>query len=251
MKIVAITQARYGSTRLPAKILKEVSGKTLLEIHLERILMSKLVDKLTVATTNEIGSEKIISIAQKYNLNTYQGSVNDVLDRFYNAALIESPDYIVRITSDCPFIDPIVIDRVIDVCITSNNDYVSNTLHPTYPDGIDVEVFTFKSLERAYNEASLKSDREHVTPYIWKNSSFKGGTIFKSDNVSNEKDYSNYRITVDTLDDYMVIKALIQALGIDKPWIDYINYLERNPDIRQINDHYKRNEGYSKSILND
>jgi spore coat polysaccharide biosynthesis protein SpsF (cytidylyltransferase family) len=251
MKILAITQVRYGSTRLPAKVLKTVGGKTLLEIHLERILQSKRITKLIVATTNEDGIEHIIDIVKKKNVDFFQGSIDDVLSRFYHAAKPEFPDYIVRITSDCPLVDPVIIDKVIDECVTSDFDYVSNTMNPTYPDGIDVEVFRFSALEQAFNEASLKSDREHVTPYIWRNSSYKGGSIFKSNNIENSIDYSSYRITVDTDEDFQVIKYLIDNLGISKSWIEYVNFLDENKKIKNINQQYKRNEGYTKSLLND
>ena len=137
MKILAITQARYGSTRLPAKILKEVNGVTLLEIHLRRILQSKMITKLKVATTDEEGSKYIIDICNKVGVEYHQGSVDDVLDRFYQTALPEKPDYVVRVTSDCPLIDPAIIDQIIKTCIDGGYDYASNTLIPTYPDGME------------------------------------------------------------------------------------------------------------------
>ena len=136
MKVLAITQARYGSTRLPAKILKEVNGVTLLEIHLRRILQSKMITKLKVATTDEEGSKYIIDICNKVGVEYHQGSVDDVLDRFYQTAKPENPDYVVRVTSDCPLIDPAIIDQVIKTCIDGDYDYASNTLIPTYPDGM-------------------------------------------------------------------------------------------------------------------
>ena len=251
MKIVAITQARHGSTRLPAKVLKKVGDKTLLEIHLERILQSKKITKLVVATTEEAGAEHIIEIARKMSIGVYQGSVDDVLERFYYAAVPESPDYVVRLTSDCPLIDPVEIDKVIEACIKNDNDYVSNTLSPTFPDGVDVEVFTFKALEKAFHEATLKSDSEHVTPYIKKNSTFNGGKLFKSSNLVNPVDCSSYRITVDTEDDFWVIESLIKSLGTDKTWKDYIDFLDQNRDIKGLNEKNIRDEGYLKSLLND
>lgn len=251
MKILAITQARYGSTRLPAKILKEVCGMTLLEIHLHRILQSKLISKLKVATTTEEGAEYIINIADKVGVESYQCSFNDVLDRFYQTAKPEHPDYVVRITSDCPLIDPEIIDKTIAACIESGCDYVSNTLMLTYPDGMDVEVFKYSVLERAWQEAALQSEREHVTPYIWKNSTVKGGKLFKSINVANDEDWSKERITVDTPDDFALVKNLIEQLGIEKSCADYVAYLDSHENIKAINQHYSRNEGYDKSLLND
>lgn len=251
MKVLAITQARYGSTRLPAKVLRVVNGETLLELHLRRILQAKRVSKVKVATTNEEGAEKIVDIAQHLNIESFKGSVDDVLERFYLTAKDEAPDYVVRVTSDCPLIDPRIIDKVIDTCITNDVDYASNTLIPTYPDGIDCECFKFSALEKAYYEARLKSEREHVTPYIKKHSTEKGEILFKSINVANDTDYSSYRITVDTQEDFELIKNLIENVGNDKGWEDYIKYLATNNDVYELNSMHSRDEGYAKSIAND
>ena len=251
MKVLAITQARYGSTRLPAKILKEVNGVTLLEIHLRRILQSNLITELKVATTDEEGSKYIIDIAKKVGVDYHQGSVDDVLDRFYQTAKPENPDFVVRVTSDCPLIDPTIIDKVICTCTDGGYDYASNTLIPTYPDGMDVEVFKFSALETAWRDAKLLSEHEHVTPYIKNNSSVMGGTIFKSFNVENDVDLSALRITVDEQRDFEVIKALIENVGIDKHCADYVKYLEEHSDVKNINASIMRNEGYAKSLAND
>ena len=251
MKIIAVTQARYGSTRLPAKVLKKIGDETLLDIHLQRILKAKNVTKLVVATTIEEGSEEIVRIAKRNGVGCYRGSVCDVLERFYFAVKDLNPDYVVRITSDCPLIDPNVIDFVISECLKEEVDYASNTLHPTYPDGIDTEVFKFSALEKAYNEAQLKSEREHVTPYIKKNSSYNGGDKFTSINVEYPQDFSAYRITVDTQEDFDVIKNLIDNLGKDAEWIEYIDYLDSHKDVKSLNSNHTRDEGYAKSLLND
>jgi len=251
MKILAITQARYGSTRLPAKILKEVNGITLLEIHLRRILRSKMISRLKVATTGEDGSRFIIGICNKVGVDYYQGSVDDVLDRFYQAALPEQPDYVVRLTSDCPLIDPDIIDKIIGECIDGGYDYASNTLMPTYPDGMDVEVFKFSSLATAWKDAGLLSEHEHVTPYIKNNSTVMGGGLFKSFNVINAVDLSAVRLTVDEQRDFDVIKALIENVGVDGHCDDYVRYLESHMDIKEINSSIIRNEGYAKSLAND
>jgi spore coat polysaccharide biosynthesis protein SpsF len=251
MKILAITQARIGSTRLPEKILKTINGETLLEIHLKRILKSKLITKLKIATTTEPGVEKITSIASKLGLEVYQGSINNVLERFYETAAPENPSWVVRLTSDCPLIDPEIIDQVIQYAIDNNLDYVSNTLNPTYPDGLDVEVFKFTALEKAKKEAVLTSELEHVTPYIWKNSTFEGGSLFNSGCVSNETDYSELRITVDTNEDFDLIKNLVEQLGTDQSWIKYVEILLEHSEIKKLNEKYSRNEGYEKSIKND
>lgn len=251
MKIIAVTQARYGSTRLPAKILKEINGVTLLQTHLERIKKSKMISALKVATTVEEGAEKIIEIANKSGVDTYQGSINDVLDRFYQTVKNDNPDYVVRLTSDCPLIDSEIIDKIINLAIESGADYVSNTLDVTYPDGMDCECFKFSALEKAWKEATLKSDREHVTPYIWRNSTCKGGQLFTSKCLKNPIDWSDIRITVDTPEDFLVIKTVLQELGPNRSCEDYVTYIRNNEEVSNINASYKRNEGYEESIKKD
>ncbi|MCR5574106.1 MAG: glycosyltransferase family protein [Bacteroidaceae bacterium] len=253
MKVLAITQARYGSTRLPAKILKEVNGTTLLEIHLRRILQAKTISQLKIATTDEEGSKFIIAVADKVGVGYHKGSVDDVLSRFYDTAAPEKPDYVIRLTSDCPLIDPTVIDAVVKFCIEGDYDYAS-TDPETFPDGLDTEVMKFSALEKAYKEANLTSEREHVTPYIWKNGTNRGGSLFKTARLVNplgEYNANDNRITIDEPEDFEVIKALIQNLGIDKTWKEYIDYLYKHPEIKSLNSRFRNNEGYEKSIKND
>ncbi len=250
MNVLAITQARFGSSRLPAKVLMEIGGVSLLEMHLRRINQSKLIDDVIVATTTEPESVAIVDIAKKTGAKYYQGSISDVLSRFYEVAKEYRPKYIVRLTSDCPIIDATVIDKVIARLVHNDYDYVSNGLSPTYPDGISVEAFTYDALEKAHFKAILPSEREHVTPYIWKNSTWKGGDLFKSDCVQNDTDYSKYRLTVDTQEDFDLISELVNNLGPNEQWMEYVSYIEKN-EIYSINSRYSRNEGYSKSVLTD
>lgn len=253
MKVLAITQARYGSTRLPAKILKKVNEMTLLEIHLRRILQARSINKLMIATTDEEGAKYIIEVAEKVGVEYYKGSVNDVLSRFYSTAAIVKPDYVVRLTSDCPLIDPSIIDDLVSFAITHNYDYV-NTDAGSYPDGLDTEVMKFSVLEKAYKEASLNSEREHVTPYIWKNGTAEGGTIFNTYRYSNRLGKFNandYRITIDEPEDYEVIKSLIEKLGINCTWKEYIDFLINHQELLSLNNKYSYNEGYIKSLQND
>ncbi|MCS2690881.1 cytidylyltransferase domain-containing protein [Bacteroides hominis] len=254
MKILAITQARYGSTRLPAKILKEVNGQTLLEIHLKRILRSKTVNKLKIATTDEEGSKYIVEVANKLGVEYFKGSVDDVLSRFYGTAESEKPDYVIRLTSDCPLIDPNVIDTVVTFALEHPEyDYV-HTDAKSFPDGLDTEVMKFSAIEKAHKEADLKSEREHVTPYIWKNGTANGGEIFKTYNYPNpagDFNADDYRITIDEPEDFEVIKTLIEHLGIDKDWKDYIDYLLEHKEVYAINSKFANNEGYAKSLAND
>jgi spore coat polysaccharide biosynthesis protein SpsF len=178
MRIVLITQARIGSTRFPNKVTMPLGTSTLLGVHLERVKKAKMVTACVVATTNEDGVNVITGIAQHSGVSVYQGNLNDVLDRFYQAALPFKPDYVVRVTSDCPLLDANLIDAVIELTIKEKADYGANILIEEFPDGQDVEVFTFSALQKAWEEAVLPSEREHVTPYIRNNSSVKGGGDF-------------------------------------------------------------------------
>lgn len=214
-------------------------------------MKSELITKIKVATTIEPQADKIVSITEKLGISVHKGSINNVLERFYETAKPERPDWVVRLTSDCPLIDPLVIDEVILFATKNDLDYASNTLKPTFPDGMDVEVFKFSALETAVNEASLISEIEHVTPYIWKNSSFFGGDKFTSGCVTFNGDYSSFRLTVDTIEDFQVIETLIELLGTDKMWLEYVNALQEHPEILEINRKFSRNEGYVKSLEND
>ncbi len=254
MKVLAITQARYGSTRLPAKILKEVNGQTLLEIHLMRILQAKTIDKLKIATTDEEGAKYIVEVAEKVGCEYHKGSVDDVLSRFYDTAVMEKPDYVLRFTSDCPLIDPNVIDDVVNFAVNHPEyDYV-HTDPKQFPDGLDTEIMKFSVLERTNAEADLKSEREHVTSHIWENGTANGGTLFKTYNFPNkegEYNANDYRLTIDEPEDFEVLKALIEKLGTDKYWKNYIDYLIEHKELYALNSKFGYNEGYEKSIKND
>ena len=250
MKIIAITQARVGSSRLPAKVLQKIEGKPMLMIHLERIKRSALVMQVIVATTQEPDADQIVAIADECGLSSFKGSTSDVLDRYYQAARSLAPDYVVRLTSDCPLLDPLLIDQITAAAIENGMDYTSNTLKPFFPDGQDVEVFRFSALERAWKEASLKSEREHVSSYIWKNSSFFGNAPFSSANYANAVDYSSIRMTVDEPRDFDTVKMLIQHVGADRGWEEYAKYYEEHAS-DMPNNTIIRNEGYSKSLTKD
>lgn len=251
MKIMAITQARMGSTRLPGKVLKTIAGQTLLSIHIERILKSKRIEELLIATTLDQADDAIEKIAKEHKMPCYRGSTNDVLDRFYQAAIKYNPEWIVRITSDCPLIDAVLIDQVIDAALKTDSDYASNVLEPTFPNGTDVEVFKFSALENAWKNATLKSDREHVTPYIYRNSTFKGATLFKSVNFTNPVNYEHVRMTVDEEVDFKVIQIMVEKLGKEKDWKSYADLYLSDPAIMKINEGLDRNEGYLKSLNDD
>lgn len=239
-----------GSTRFPKKILKAIRGKSLLGLHLERILKSKRITKLKVATTEEKGSEQILEIAGQHGVECHQGDTHNVLDRFYRTVEQEEADYIVRLTSDCPLIDAALIDQIIDFTIEKKLDYGSNTLEEVFPDGQDVEVFKYSALKTAWENAELSSEKEHVTPYIHKNSSFRGGSQFLSAAFPCKNNYSHVRLTVDEPVDLEVIESLVDDLGFNATWQEYTaRYLKT--DIQKLNQGIIRNEGYQKSLKND
>jgi len=250
MKIIGITQARTGSTRFPKKILKKVNNKTLLEIHIQRIKKSQLLDGIIIATTNKRSDDKIEDIAKKMNVKCFRGSENDVLDRYYKASKGLKVDAIARLTADCPLIDPKLIDEVIKNFLNKKLDYYSNILEETYPDGQDIEIVNFLSLKKAWKEAKNPSEREHVTPYIKNNSTFMNKNMFTSGSHKCNKNYKDIRLTVDEEIDFKVIKDIIEKLGEDCDWETYANYYLNNK-LYKLNSSIIRNEGYKISIKKD
>lgn len=243
---LCIIQARIGSTRLPGKVLKKVNGVTLLEYEIKRVKKSKKINKIIIATSDKKADDKIEKLCEKINIDCFRGSENDVLDRYYKCALEHSQfKNIIRITGDCPLVDPKVIDKVLIFFEKGKYDYASNVLEETYPDGMDIEVFSKKALEDAAKNAKLLSEREHVTLYIRNNKKFK------KRNVESEKDYSNFRLTVDNKEDLEVIKFLIKNSKSNAGYLDYVNLLLKNPKIMGKNTHLVRNEGLLKSLRSD
>lgn len=250
LKILLITQARVGSTRFPNKVTKILGNTTLLGLHLQRVKKSKKVTNWVVATTHEEGVKQIIDITKQATVDLYQGDLNDVLDRFYQAALPYEPDYVVRVTSDCPLIDSNIVDDVIELTIQNQADYGANIFIEEFPDGQDVEVFTFSALETAWKEAKMSSEREHVTPYIRNNSNLKGGNIFKAVHLSAPSNFNHIRMTVDEPKDLEAIETLTSILGFGASWLEYANYIIHH--ISEFkNQDILRNEGYLKSLENE
>ncbi len=250
IKTILITQARSGSTRLPGKILKEVNGKSLLEIHLNRLKKCTKVSKIIVATTVEAGDEIIYNNAISWGFEASRGSEEDVLDRFYQASKNENAEWIVRVTSDCPLLDPNLVDEIISYAHSNHYDYICNGLMENFPDGQDVEVFRFSALETAWKHAKLRSEREHVTPYIRNNADGKGDNSFTTFNYPSEKNYSHIRMTVDEPRDFQLIEHLIQKLGTEKTWLEYTDYMIEN-NLTKLNEGIIRNEGFLKSLKKD
>lgn len=250
--VCLITQARTGSTRLPGKVLKKIQGEELLRIHLSRLSKCTTVDKIIVATTTEPEDSLIENLAKSWNYDAFRGSENDVLDRFYQAILASNvtPKWVVRVTSDCPLIDPELVDKVVRFAKEKDVDYAANVLVERFPDGQDIEVFKFSSLKDAWKNATLKSEREHVTPYIRNNSDFKGGKLFTSANFPCASDFSKVRMTVDEEKDFVLVENLINQLGTSKSWLEYTNFILDN-NLGNINGDITRNEGYLKSVNNE
>lgn len=249
MMVIGIVQARMGSTRLPGKVLQTILEKTVLEHIVDRLRCSKLVNKIIVATAEERTDDEIEYLCNRKNITCFRGSQDDVLDRFYRAALMFSADIVVRITADDPLKDPEIVDKAIQIMLENDYDYVSNTIEPTYPEGIDVEVFTFAALKKAHQEARRASEREHVTPYIWKNPD-----EFKIYNFKNGQDFSSFRWTLDTEDDLIFIRKVYTALykeGQTFLMKDVLELIEKEPSLSLINNGHERNEGYIKSILQE
>ncbi|ESU20563.1 hypothetical protein FCR2A7T_08690 [Flavobacterium cauense R2A-7] len=230
---------------MPGKVLLEIQGKPLLAYHLERARQSKLVTDWVVATTEEKDSDLICEIAKQLNIDSYKGSLNDVLDRFYQAVQNKKPDYVVRVTSDCPLIDAELIDKTIQFCLDNQLEYHSNQSQEAYPDGLDVEVFSFKALEEAWKSATAEADREHVTPFIRRNAK----RMISDEGI--DKKYATLRITVDEASDFEVIQHLFQHLGDKQSWKVYADYLLQHKEIQSINHSIFRNEGYMKSKFNE
>lgn len=239
MKIVAIIQARMGSTRFPGKILKKVLGKTLLEYQLERVQRSKLIDEIVIATTTNKSDDVIVELCNSLGISTFRGSEENVLSRYYETAVKYEADVIVRITSDCPLIDPDIIDKVIQLYLDKQPvDYASNTLERTFPRGLDTEVFSFEALKKAHEEATLQRDREHVTAFIYTNRN-----LFSLTYLENEIDYSYHRWTVDTKEDFDLISLILEAIYPNNPTFtmkDVIVLLNDNPDWLEINAHIEQ-----------
>lgn len=236
MKIGAVIQARMGSTRLSGKVMKEIAGKTVLEHVIERVRQSKAIDSVVIATTIHDRDDVIVDEAIRCKAKYFRGSEEDVLSRYYYASKENSLDVVIRITSDCPLIDPFIIDEIIEYYINNDYDIVSNagpkTSDRTYPRGLDTEVFSFIALERAFHKASESYQREHVTPYIYENN--------KVYYYKNKTDYSRFRWTLDTDDDLRLIREIYKDLynGKHDFYMDeIIKLFESKPELYNINAH--------------
>jgi len=250
--IVAIIQARMGSSRLPNKVMLEICEKPVLWHVVNRTSNSRKIDKIVVATSEDRGNDLIREYCAENGIECTSGSENDVLDRYYKALEhinIEDDNLVVRITADCPLIDPVIIDKVIERHIDTNSDYTSNCIESTFPDGLDCEVFKASVLKKAWKEAKLKSEREHVTLYIRNHPE-----IFKIESYKGDKDLSEQRWTLDEKEDFQLIKEIYEELYNENNIFltdRILSLLENRPSLININSVHIRNEGLIKSLNED
>jgi len=238
-RIVSIIQARTGSTRLPRKVLHDLAGEPLLARVVERVARTPSIDAVVVATTTEPGDDEIEKLCEARSWACYRGSSQDLLDRYYQAAIWSKADIVMRVCSDSPLVDPEIQDRLARQFLERqpNVDYMSTILdHRTYPLGLDGEVFRIDVLERAWREDRDPAYREHATPYIYRHPE-----IFRLEGMFSDVDYSGYRLTVDTPEDYEVLRRIYDHFGHDRfSWREAISLLEANPEWHAINRHIRQ-----------
>jgi glutamate-1-semialdehyde 2,1-aminomutase len=243
MKTVAIVQARFGSTRFPGKVLRPLAGRPLIELLLARLSRAKQVDEIVLATSSETQDDPLAAHAQKLGFAVFRGSEADVLDRYHGAAQWCHADVVVRITGDCPLVDPALVDSVVSAFKSSNVDYASNADPPTYPDGLDVEVFTTQALQSTWQRARRPMEREHVTVYMRESGQFRVLA------VRNDVDLSGARLTVDEPPDLEVVAAVLERFSprLDFTWQEVMQLAQREPTLFAANRHLIRNQGASMS----
>jgi spore coat polysaccharide biosynthesis protein SpsF len=250
MTVLAILQARVTSTRLPNKVLAPILGQPMLARQIERLRRATTLDTLVVATSDDASDDPLAALCAAIDVPCHRGSLNDVLARFQGACAAFGPaDHIVRLTGDCPLADPAVIDAVVRHHLASGTDYTANAIQPTWPDGLDVEVMRSAALQRAFDEARLPSEREHVTPYIHKHPEW-----FRIEHVKGDRDLSTLRWTVDEPADLAFVSEVYAALYPENPAFDtaaILALLAQRPELAELNGQFLRNEGYAKSLAAD
>ncbi|MCI9545817.1 MAG: spore coat protein [Lachnospiraceae bacterium] len=249
IKYLVLIQARCGSTRLPNKVLKKISGKVELQWVIERVKRSRLIDEVVVVTSIEKNNLPLIRLCTELSTRIFIGSEDDVLDRYYQAAKLLRPAYVIRITADCPLFDWRYLDMAIEQ-MEETTDYLAE-LTESFPDGLDIEIIKFEALKKAWEKARLRSEREHVTIYIKNNKD-----EFKIQNFECPiLGIGNKRWTLDEEEDYIVISRIydyfISRGKEDFVTEDILDFLERNPQIESLNAKFMRNEGLRKSLAND
>lgn len=248
LPVVAIVQARMSSERFRGKTLAEIAGRPMLWHVVDRVRRARLIDKVIVATSIAPEDDAIEQFCTAYAIACFRGDLDDVLDRVYRAARTHHARTVARLTADCPLLDPAIVDRVVEVYLRGNFDYVTNALRYTYPDGLDVEVFSFKALERAWQDATLPSEREHVTPYL------RFGSTFARNNVEAEVDTSRRRLrwTVDSSADLEFVREVYARLRpAEYSWLEALRVIEQEPQLTEINEQGVLNEGFYRSLMQD
>jgi len=247
-EVTAIIQARMASTRLPGKVLMEVMGRPLLSYQIERLRFSKMIGKIIIATTAKKEDDAIVELCQKEDIVSYRGSEDDVLDRYYQAAKKYKANHIMRLTGDCPLLDPLVCEQVVEKYFNSNVDFVHTG--STFAEGVDSEVFSFKALEKAWNSARLRSEREHCTLYLHNHPE-----IFQKITLQNKTDDKMYRFCVDQHKDFLVVSAVMEQLyrgnKVHFMTCDIKAFLDSHLDIYRLNANIVRNEGLVRSLQED
>ena len=246
-KIISIIQARMSSSRLPGKVLMPLANKPVLWHVVERIKACKTISEVVVATSTDKTDDAVEAWCQGAGVSCYRGSLNDVLDRYYQAAKLHKADTVLRITADCPAVDPTVVDEVVQAYLAGEYEFYG--LAGEFPDGLDCTVFAFTALERAWKEATLPSEREHVGPYIEKHPE-----IFKSGALKKFTGLSHHRWTLDEPRDYEFLKTVFSTLHRENATFlahDLLALLENEPELMKFNSNIVRNEGYLKSLIQD
>ncbi len=247
---LTILQARMSSSRLPGKVLKPILGQPMILRQIERIRRARRMDRLVIATSTDASDDTLVEACEAQGVECARGSLDDVLDRYYQVARAYGPEHVVRLTGDCPLLDPDVMDETIALHLAGRFDYTSNALDPlTFPSGLDVEVLRFDCLERTWREARLPSEREHVTSYFYNHPE-----LFRLGSYHGERDLAHLRWTVDEPEDLEFVRRVYAALYPANPSFrlrDVVALLEREPGLASVNSGVERNEGYKRSLLQD
>lgn len=264
MSVLGVIQARMSSSRMPGKVLQPILDKPMLQHQIERVLRAKSIDRLVIATSSDTSDDEIATLCsgvmfQIRNVGCYRGVLKNVLSRFAGLANTYGGRHLVRLTGDCPLVDPDIIDEIVALHLDSGADYTSNVEHPTLPDGYDVEVVRQSALFEAAERAVMPSEREHVTPYIRSRPDhfrIEDYQYKMSEHGVGEqtRDWSAYRLTVDYPEDFELVKRIFEHLYPSQPQFgvkEVIALLDAHPDWLQLNQHIDRNEGYQQSLLQD
>ncbi len=247
----AIIQARIGSNRLPGKVLFELAGMPMIGVMLTRLRGAESLDSIVVATGEGSENDALAATVAEFEVPVFRGSEDDVLARYAAAAGAHNADVIVRLTADCPLMDPTVVDQVVNARTAQALDFCTNVLPASWPDGQDVSVFTRSTLDLAAKHARLPSEREHVVPWMWEQSNLKGGTAVRAANVTADHPCPAQRWTIDEAADYSLMRALAQGMGgarlVAAGYREILAFLDAQPEIARLNAHLRRDAGLEQS----